>query len=642
VLARAGGPWSDALATSQEAKQIYRQLTSQDPHKHLPGLALCLENVAYVLARMPDEQKVAAYVQALPPEQAEAYQELLRDRAGEFSQDLAAIGRNVLDKLQHERLSAAQEAVRIRRQLARHDPDTRLPDLASALSNLALYLEAAGQQREALSATQEAERLSRQLAERDPGAHRPRLAMSLHHLGTILMSAGQQADALAAAREATDIGRELAAQDPDTHLPHLAAFLTGLASQLMNVGQQHESRTTAREAVNIRRELAMRDPGAHLTDLVASLRTLADTGSPPEARTAWEAAIVDFADVPSRSYLELALARYLLGQKDASEIAIALLITVLTSPGVPETVVANARALLRGHWGEDRQAARRAWQSHTHEPIPAWLSLTEKDARLIVNWMSMPTWTTSRDFLIAHEEQLLASATNAVLDELEVNLTGSDQLGMRSMLDELRAILATAREQGIDAAYEHLLVGDTLDEWIESPSWEASHAFLQAHPELLGEDALRLLSGSDDEQPDPTIKLHRSLLVLARGPAGIAEAYRCLVDRQALSGFLANAMATHDPSHMLACAVIEETIHHQVFLGAFHAAMGRLATDPAAKLPRDSATRLTALAMQAGTSEIEQAAAELAVLCSRESAESPLAMQLYHALRRAQNPTVAD
>ena len=59
-----------------------------------------------------------------------------------------------------EALAAAQEAVNIRRDLARARPEAFTPDLAMSLNNLANVLAALGRREEALAAAQEAEHLS--------------------------------------------------------------------------------------------------------------------------------------------------------------------------------------------------------------------------------------------------------------------------------------------------------------------------------------------------------------------------------------------------------------------------------------------------------------------------------------------------
>jgi tetratricopeptide (TPR) repeat protein len=80
---------------------------------------------------------------------------------------------------QDEALTAAQEAVEIRRTLAAIDPKGFRPALADSLSNLSNCLGTMGHRKEALTAAQEAVGLYRELAAIDSEAFRPALAVVL-------------------------------------------------------------------------------------------------------------------------------------------------------------------------------------------------------------------------------------------------------------------------------------------------------------------------------------------------------------------------------------------------------------------------------------------------------------------------------
>lgn len=101
-----------------------------------------------------------------------------------------------------EALAAAQEAVALRRALARARPDAFNPDLAASLSNLGNRLSALNRREDALAAEQEAVALRRVLAQARPDAFNPDLARSLSLLGDRLEEAGQLAAAIEADEEA--------------------------------------------------------------------------------------------------------------------------------------------------------------------------------------------------------------------------------------------------------------------------------------------------------------------------------------------------------------------------------------------------------------------------------------------------------
>ncbi len=100
-----------------------------------------------------------------------------------------------------EALGPAQEAVEIRRALARQNPDAFQPDLAMALNTLANVLSKLGRREEALGPAQEAVELYRALARQNPDAFQPDLAKSLGMLGQTLEANERREEALASLAE---------------------------------------------------------------------------------------------------------------------------------------------------------------------------------------------------------------------------------------------------------------------------------------------------------------------------------------------------------------------------------------------------------------------------------------------------------
>ena len=200
-----------------------------------------------------------------------------------LSRCLAASGRR------DETLETAQEATKLYRTLAEHNPAAYTPDLAGSLNNLASYLASNGQRHEALQTAQEAVSIRRTLAEHNPAAYNPKLAISLNNLANHLAENGQRYEALTTAQEATNLYRTLAEHNPAAYSPNLASSLNNLANHLAENGQQHEALTTAQEAVSIRRTLAKHNPAAYTPDLAGSLNNLAsyqaENGQQHEALT---------------------------------------------------------------------------------------------------------------------------------------------------------------------------------------------------------------------------------------------------------------------------------------------------------------------------------------------------------------------
>jgi tetratricopeptide (TPR) repeat protein len=99
------------------------------------------------------------------------------------------------------RLSAIEEAVQIRRELAAARPDAFLPDLAASLNNQSNALADLGRREDALSAIEEAVGHYRELAAARPDAFLPNLATSVNNLAIQLGELRRREEALALARK---------------------------------------------------------------------------------------------------------------------------------------------------------------------------------------------------------------------------------------------------------------------------------------------------------------------------------------------------------------------------------------------------------------------------------------------------------
>jgi tetratricopeptide (TPR) repeat protein len=128
-----------------------------------------------------------------------------------------------------EALAQAEEAVRLRRQLAQQRPDAFLPDLAMSLNNLANRLSDLGRREEALAQAEEAVRLYRQLAQQRPDAFLPYLATSLAVVGKIVAEE-RPGEAMGSLAEAIRILTPFLSRLPHAHAP-LARFLCSVYLQ---------------------------------------------------------------------------------------------------------------------------------------------------------------------------------------------------------------------------------------------------------------------------------------------------------------------------------------------------------------------------------------------------------------------------
>ena len=223
-----------------------------------------------------------------------------RVRSGGDDAETARFANNVANRLsdvgrREDALSAAEEAVSLRRRLAAARPDAFLPDLALSLNNVANSLSAVGRREDALSAAEEAVSLRRRLAAARPDAFLPDLATSVNNVAAMLSEVGRREDALSAAEEAVSLYRRLAAARPDAFLPYLAGSLSNVAMMLSEVGRREDALSAAEEAVSLYRRLAAARPDAFAVGLARSLAVLSrrrtESGDPPQAHAAIHEAV---------------------------------------------------------------------------------------------------------------------------------------------------------------------------------------------------------------------------------------------------------------------------------------------------------------------------------------------------------------
>ncbi|MCG8356528.1 MAG: tetratricopeptide repeat protein, partial [Kiloniellales bacterium] len=265
VAIETGDPIGQVLAKAlvdQPNAQLAATLEAQMPHQ-----TVALREAAAAATSIYYHGLKAVAVAVAEPKPDDVTQELARI-ATHLANRLSDLGRR------EEALTAAQEAVDIRRDLAQAQPDAFKPYLATSLNNLGTMLSHLGRREEALTAAQEAVNIRRDLAQVRPDAFKPDLAMSLNNLGTRLRDLGRREEALTAAQEAVDIRRDLAQARPDAFKPDLAASLNNLGNMLSALGRREEALTAAREASEIYRDLAQARPDAFKPDLATSLNNL--------------------------------------------------------------------------------------------------------------------------------------------------------------------------------------------------------------------------------------------------------------------------------------------------------------------------------------------------------------------------------
>lgn len=356
------------------------------------------------------------------------------------------------------------------------------------------------------------------------------------------------------------------------------------------------------------RRLAEANPDAYLPNLATSLNNLANNlaelDRANDALEVYTTYVDAFAASPdTRAVLVVERARFQLRHGDAST-GLHDIIALLTSnvPVPTGSVAVSARRTLRAHLTQDAASVHRTWRALTGTEPPGWLTLTDEQLNTVTDWITTPTWTDSKAFLVTHIEELLAPPAAVALDELH--------LLDPALADQHRQLLDLVREHGVDSAYLPLVLRDLLIAWIGTESWADSQAFATEHAtELLTVEASTVLAQLGD---DATIAVHLALLGLAQRD-GIEAAYGCVTDRQLAADRMQRALVELEPDTIVQLAVLEGHVFGEQFAAVAHFA---IASSLNGTVP-DSTDKLAELAEQADVADRQRVTAEVAELIGR-------------------------
>jgi tetratricopeptide (TPR) repeat protein len=165
-------------------------------------------------------------------------------------------------------VSAAQEAVSIRRRLVILNPRLFEPSLASALSSLSFYLLDVGRACDAVAETAEGVTIYRKLAVTSPDRVKARFTFALRNHAVSLHLSGNPRDSISPALESLKLHRELASDIPAVYDRHLVAMLYSLSRCYFDLGQTEEALSSVLEGVQICSRVkirALRDSPAAIT-----------------------------------------------------------------------------------------------------------------------------------------------------------------------------------------------------------------------------------------------------------------------------------------------------------------------------------------------------------------------------------------
>ena len=253
---------------------VARARSANGDPRALPVLATALNNLSNRLSDLDRRDPALAAIE----EAVGIRRGLAKARPEAFLPDLATSLSNLSHRLSGrdppKALAAAEEAISIWRRLCAEKPEAYLPGLADSLNNLSMCFSRLDRQDKALVAIEEAVEIHRGLSEARPDVFLWHLSGSLNNLSNRLSDLCRPKPALEAIEEAVAIERQLAEANPDAFLPHFAGSLNNLSVQLASARRRRAALTTAEAAVAIYRHFARARPEAFLADLAMALHNL--------------------------------------------------------------------------------------------------------------------------------------------------------------------------------------------------------------------------------------------------------------------------------------------------------------------------------------------------------------------------------
>ncbi|MCW5933657.1 MAG: tetratricopeptide repeat protein [Fimbriimonadia bacterium] len=241
------------------------------------------------------DEAVSAYEDALT-----IRRDLAEEQPAVYTPDVAMTLNNLGNALGDlrrldEALAAYEEALRLYRALAQEQPAVYLPNVATTLNNLGNALQNLLRLDEALAAYEDALVLYRALAEEQPAVYTPDVAMTLNNLGVALQNLLRLDEAVSAYEDALVLYRALAQEQPAVYLPNVAGTLNNLGNALQNLLRLDEALAAYEEALRLYRALAQEQPAVYTPDVAMTLNNLGnalgDLRRQDEALAAYEEAL---------------------------------------------------------------------------------------------------------------------------------------------------------------------------------------------------------------------------------------------------------------------------------------------------------------------------------------------------------------
>ena len=136
-------------------------------------------------------------------------------------------------------------------------------ELAPCLGTLGTVQSDLGEREAARESYNEALEIRRRLAKENPAAYDADVAMTLNNLGTVQSDLGEREAARESFNDALEIYRRLAKENPAAYDQYVAATLNNLGTVQRDLGEREAARESYNEALEIYRRLAKENPAAY-------------------------------------------------------------------------------------------------------------------------------------------------------------------------------------------------------------------------------------------------------------------------------------------------------------------------------------------------------------------------------------------
>jgi len=209
------------------------------------------------------------------------YNQYLNQFANELSLEEKAMTLNNLallhdDQNKYEKASKEyEEALEIRRSLAKDNPQAYLPKVAITLNNLAALHWNQNEYKKALEEIEKALKIYRKLAKDNPQNYLSDVAMTLNNLAVLHWNQNEYEKASKEYEEALEIRRSLAKDNPQAHLSEVGALLNNLAKLHQSQNKYEKALKEYEEALKIYRNLYEQMPNVYVPYLAGVSKNLA-------------------------------------------------------------------------------------------------------------------------------------------------------------------------------------------------------------------------------------------------------------------------------------------------------------------------------------------------------------------------------